>query len=178
MVSNEEAALAKEQSVRDGINVDVSRFPDAFFCTSITRRVTEKRPLTFTIGLRPPKEYRYKTSQGRSTAEYADPRECDVGYDKECYCFRQLPGYAVCLIPSHTYPMTHLDIPAGLNTQINLLTTSNYSANEHAHTQNRKTLSTVDVFAALEELEFPDWKEKLEGELASESSNLSSARIS
>lgn len=28
MVSNEEAALAKEQSVRDGINVDVSCFSD------------------------------------------------------------------------------------------------------------------------------------------------------
>ncbi|RDL41930.1 uncharacterized protein BP5553_01909 [Venustampulla echinocandica] len=39
-------------------------------------------------------------------------------------------------------------------------------ANEHAVQQNRRTLQTGDVFAALDELEFSDWKPRLEAELA------------
>jgi hypothetical protein len=42
------------------------------------------------------------------------------------------------------------------------------SANENAVTQNRKTIAPADVFKALEDLEFPDFKPRLEMELARE----------
>lgn len=41
------------------------------------------------------------------------------------------------------------------------------SANEFAQREGRKTLNPNDVFRALEELEFPDFKPRLEAELAS-----------
>ena len=41
------------------------------------------------------------------------------------------------------------------------------SANEFAQRDGRKTLNPNDVFRALEELEFPDFKPRLEAELAS-----------
>ncbi|KAH8662998.1 histone-fold-containing protein [Tricladium varicosporioides] len=46
---------------------------------------------------------------------------------------------------------------------INYLTTH---AAAHAQAANRKMMNPNDVFAALDELEFPDWKERLEPELA------------
>jgi len=41
------------------------------------------------------------------------------------------------------------------------------SANEHASASNRKTINPQDVFMALEDLEFPDFRNRLEAELAS-----------
>ncbi|TVY85373.1 DNA polymerase epsilon subunit D [Lachnellula suecica] len=38
-------------------------------------------------------------------------------------------------------------------------------ANELAQQEGRKTLAVRDVFAALDDLEFPDWKERLQAEL-------------
>ncbi|KAK0103034.1 hypothetical protein ONS95_000784 [Cadophora gregata] len=39
-------------------------------------------------------------------------------------------------------------------------------ANEHASASNRKTINPQDVFMALEDLEFPDFRNRLEAELA------------
>jgi DNA polymerase epsilon subunit 3 len=41
------------------------------------------------------------------------------------------------------------------------------SSNEHASASNRKTITPQDVFNALEDLEFPDFRPRLEAELAS-----------
>jgi hypothetical protein len=42
------------------------------------------------------------------------------------------------------------------------------SSNEHASAANRKTITPLDVFNALEDLEFPDFRPRLEAELASQ----------
>ncbi|CAG8950596.1 hypothetical protein HYFRA_00002805 [Hymenoscyphus fraxineus] len=106
MAPNDEAALAKEQSVRDGINIDDFALPK-----SIVTKLAK--------GVLPP------NTQIQGNAMLAMTKSATV---------------FVNYLASH--------------------------ANEHAISRNQKTLSAADVFAALEELEFPDWKEKLEGELA------------
>ncbi|CAG8972257.1 hypothetical protein HYALB_00001655 [Hymenoscyphus albidus] len=109
MAPNDEAALAKEQSVRDGINIDDFALPK-----SIVTKLAK--------GVLPPNT--------------------------------QIQGNAM------------LAMTKSATVFVNYLASHDYSANEHAISRNQKTLSAADVFAALEELEFPDWKEKLEGELA------------
>ncbi len=44
------------------------------------------------------------------------------------------------------------------------------SANEHTLAANRKTISPIDVLKALDDIEFPEFKDRLEAELASMSS--------
>jgi hypothetical protein len=42
-----------------------------------------------------------------------------------------------------------------------------YSANEHTHNANKKTIMPADVFKALDDIEFGDFREALEAEFAS-----------
>lgn len=49
-----------------------------------------------------------------------------------------------------------------LDTQLTMPPTS---ANEHTQRANRKTIAPQDVLAALDDLEFPEFKPRLEAEL-------------
>jgi hypothetical protein len=44
-------------------------------------------------------------------------------------------------------------------------------ANEHASRSGKKTIVPQDVFMALEDIEFPDFRPRLEAELASQSAS-------
>ncbi|KAF4630092.1 hypothetical protein G7Y89_g8050 [Cudoniella acicularis] len=64
-------------------------------------------------------------------------------------------------------PSIHANLPSPLSFTEVIQYTNRVpsSANAYAQANNRRTLSAVDVFSALEELEFPDWKERLQAEL-------------
>lgn len=63
------------------------------------------------------------------------------------------------------WPATSFDSIEYIGSRDIILT--KFRANEHASASNRKTINPQDVFNALEDLEFPDFRPRLEAELAS-----------
>ena len=106
-------------------------------------------------GSESPKEHSNEARKGRLTSQHTDPRECHVGYGEERHGFCELPRYAV-RIRLHGF--------RGLGT--NGARADSDSANDHTQRASRKTIAPQDVLLALDDVEFPEFKMKLEAELA------------
>lgn len=165
--TGDEATAAKEALVRDGINIEVY-IPIPL---SLTRRgevvraynvysKTRKCILIQLIGSQSAKEYCHQTGERRTATEYTDSGQCHVGNDQERDCLCELSSDSVCLFLPGELGALGGTIPSGT------ISNEMSSSNEHASASNRKTITPQDVFNALEDLEFPDFRPRLEAELA------------
>lgn len=120
-------------------------------------------------GSEPAEKHRDEIGKGRVTRKYTDTGECHDSHVEKRHGIREL---------SRIYVRFH-PLPLLLRTQAPIslfyqptppLTNPCFlrnRANENAASSGRKTISPQDVLKALDELEFGDFKPRLEAELAS-----------